>query len=337
MIPHEGIVLILLLLLLRSESFINNFRINLSPKASSFKLLAAGSEDLNVRDERFLKGLKLWNKYFDSLEQWEIVKPSNTAFEVAMLLNLGSLMSIIKRFERDSWLLLVFPMIPDLVVEKIVSRKAEGIILEDKEIVRVVNFFLRHRSYRQLASLIALNHQITADHFTQPSLNDLIFTLDNLFQLKPERIESFVGEIGTDKLFLVGPLIACIESDQEIVKKLLKKFLKVSRAQLIAQVCSGIMFTNYTAENENVLFERNEFLINFLSEALINPSAQISILIKACRVMNLIKLNYQNVQRIMMEIYMDESEESVEMLFAILSKVAAKSPFHSKLIDTYRI
>lgn len=157
MIPHEGIILILLVLLLRSDSFLNTFRSSLPHKTpkSYLKLLNAG-DDLNEGDERFLKGLKLWNQYFVSLQQWEVVQPSNTAFEVEMILNFGSLLDMIKRFEKDSRLLLVFPMIPDLLVEKIISRRAEGIVLEDKKIVPVVNFFLKHHLYRQLSSLISL-------------------------------------------------------------------------------------------------------------------------------------------------------------------------------------
>lgn len=97
------------------------------------------------------------------------------------------------------------------------------------------------------------------------------------------------------------------------------------------------MFTNYTAENENSIFERNEKLINFISGAFKHPSPQVLSLLKACKIMNLIKLNYQDAQRIILEIYMDESEESVELSFSILRKVAIKSPFHVKLIENYRI
>ena len=337
MILHEGLILIFLVLLLRSDSFMNNFRSPLIPRAPDFKLLAAG-DDLSARDELFLKGLKLWNKYFVSLEQWDTIERSDSdgAFEVSMTLNSESIVEIIRKFEFNSQLMQEFPMIPDLVVKMIINRGAEGVVLENNEIETVVNFFLKHRFYRQLSSLIALNHQISSDHFTHPSLDDLISTLENLFQLKPERVERFIGEIGTDKLFLVAPLVACVDCDQNIVRGLLKKFATISRAQFLVQICSGIMVTNYTPENERLLFERNENLINYIYEIFINPSTPILIIFKACKVMNLIRLNGEDFQRIFLENYMDESPGSVNILFDILLNVAAKNPYRSISINSYR-
>ena len=334
--------MIFLILLLQSESFLNNFKL-IYPKSSS-KLLHSVNDNFmgnDQIDERLIKrnlfneGLKLWNKYFVALEKWETKKTYDPILGIEMILNFESITEMLERLEKDSFLLLIYPMIPDLIVEKVTRDR----ILTVDEIIVLVNFFSKHHLYRQLASLIALSEpKITSDHFKQPSLNDLIYTFENLFKLKPEMIENFIGEIKNDKIFLISSLIACSDSDPEIVRNILTKFTscETSKIQLLAQVCSGIMLTNYKSENEQFLFRRNENLIEFLSKIIESPSLYLLILLKACHIMNLIKLNSLDVQRILLEIYVDESEESVEKLFAILLKVV-KTDYHRNLIKSYRM
>lgn len=266
------------------------------------------------------------------MKRWETVKPSKAVLKVETIFDSGSLKETIEAFSKDSWLILLFQMIPDLIVEKTIKGNSSC----DPEIL--VNFFCKNRLYRQLASLIALNEpQITSDHFKTPSLNDLIYTLELLFKLKPEKVQEFFGKADNDKLFLVAPLIECTEYDLDIVKNILFQFSQVkglSTNQFVAQICSGILLTEL--KNEEFLFNRNEKLINYLPELFNNPSPYLSTVIKACHIMNLMKFDGTNRQRIMLEIYLDETEESVNLLFEILLKIV-RTDFQKKLIESYRL
>ncbi|NBO24826.1 MAG: hypothetical protein EBU93_06300, partial [Chlamydiae bacterium] len=341
------------------------------------------------------EGLKLWDEFFESIKSWQSMEPSNVAFEIGMLLNYGSANEMVEAFERNSWKLLVFPMIPDLIVERITNATGhfeDKLILsqeESKIIIKrpnemggthervddlkcIVDFFLKFRFYRQLAQLIILMdvpNPLNWSYLKDSSAAGLIGVFSNLFCLKPEKIHDFIGPVGKDKLFLLAPLVASINRDPVVLRALIAKFFlshNIKPIEILAQVCVGILLTDYSDDSIN-LYRLNEELIDHLQTVVEisgslpkvlmssqhlpvvlkndrrlstdykNEVLALRIVLKACRVMNLIKLHPSNSQKIALSIYMDETDEHVEMLFKILKKIVnvTKSAFYAKLIDSY--
>ena len=159
-------------------------------------------------------------------------------------------------------------------------------------------------------------------------------------------MKEFVGKVGNDKLFLVAPLMACSEFDLDVVNDIFKDFLQLKELSFIrffAHLCSGIIFTETEGKDEEILFNRNEKLIKYLSQSisfslfhLLNKTTPyLGTLIKACHIMNLIKFKPSNRQRILLEIYLDEPEDSLNLLFDILLKISRTDSL-KKTIESYK-
>ena len=181
---------------------------------------------------------------------------------------------------------------------------------------------------------------INAEHFQTPSLSALISVLEYLFKLKSSKIEEFFSPFAKDKIFLIAPLIACSQSDQNVVETVLECMLEVpnvSRLQLVFQICIGIMITDNI--DAQYVYDRNEKLLKFVSGLFKSPSDNLKTAIKACHVINLIKLNPLANQRILLAIYMDESPDQVAELFMILLKAAntLKSSHYKNLFESFKI
>lgn len=329
------LLIILLGLLDLSQSFTRQFKCIRPPRIHlHLNSENHGIDNEKIRNELFSEGLELWSKFFLSTRNLNFVKPA-TDFLVG-----ENVMEMVNDLRRNSWKLLVYPILPDLIVDKV--RKVP---LKEFELEPVVDFFLNQRFYRQLACLIAIQSDppITADHFQRPTLNALIRTMEYLFKVRPSRIDQLFHPMVYDKMFLVAPLVACTKHDPEIVQKTLLKAAQVSKVQTVVQVCAGIMLTNHEImEYNQALYDRNEKLIEFLESELLSKDSKDSMeyaAFKALRVMNLIKLNSADEQRILLSIYLDESEESVAELFRLLAKIAAlpKSDYYKKIIDSYKL
>ena len=321
-----------------SKSFLNvprsrtsNSLLHLSSYNDAF-----GSEK-RLQNQLFFDGLELWREYFNSHYEWKFTKPSSVSIALSSDLETKDTLEFIKELNKDTWKILLYPQLPDLIVKKVQETP-----LKEEEIIPVVEFFLRKRLYRQLACMIALqvDPPINADHFKAPSLAALISVLEYLFKLKSSKIEEFFSPFAKDKMFLIAPLIACSQSDQNVVETVIECMLEdpnVSRLQLVFQICIGIMITN-NIDSQHV-YERNEKLLKFVSGLFKSPSDNLKTAIKACHVINLIKLNPLANQSILLAIYMDESPDQISALFTILLKAAntIKSAHYKKLIGSFKI
>lgn len=337
----------------------------------------------------FMKGLKLWSEYYESIKKWEFMEPSNISFEIAMILHFGSAKEIVGAFDRNSHLLLAFPMIPDLIVERIAnltghfedklilsqeeantffkrSDEVEGVYGSLDDLQLIVYFFLKFRFYRQMAQLIIIkndNKPLNWFHLRRASYDNLIGVFSHLFCLNPEKITDFVGPITESKLFLIAPLVASKNRSPAVIRALISKFFRaknVKSAEILAQVCTGIYLTDYSDDYLD-LYNRNEELIHYMQyiietngqqvlkndshlrnnleigqPASKNDTAVIQVTLKACRIMNLIKLNPSDSQKIIFSIYMDEDPKQVEVLFKFFGRIVGhyKSDFYSDLIQS---
>ena len=387
------IIVFLVVLLLRfdvSKTFKTSFLgLRSVPKPSSPLLLRLASlngdeetaEEKRIKHELYTEGIVIWKKVFESAEEWNVVEPSDVAFTLAMQLNFGNLKEFVRELKKNSWKLLMYPMIPDVIIEKI---RLEPI--EDEEIEPIVDFFLSQKLHQQLACFMALEPRVTIDHLQRSTLDALTMTFEVLFKIKPDKIEEILEKsMGRDKLYLLAPLVACSKQDQKIVRNILFEMIKEMKVEPILQVCMGIMLT---VNFDQATFDRNEKLIDFLGEKIeaskseeilsetsltdsssssetikvlscksvealmseaINalssetvkaPSPRfIPIALKACRIMNLIKFNPIDTQKILLQIHLDETEESVAEMFKIMKKMAflLKTDHYKKLIDSFRL
>lgn len=308
MVGYEVLLWLMILVLLKldiSQYFLKLTSMNIvSLKGiTTLRDSKSSSDDIRlIKWSLFLDGLSLWNEHYESIEQWEIVEPSNIAFEIVTNLDSDSVEEIIEKFENNSWVFLVYPMIPDVLVHKLTHKPMSA-----EETDMIVDFFLKQRLYRQLACLISLHEpKITCDHFRTQSVDNLIGVLEHLFKMKLEKVEEFIGELGNDKMFMMAPLVACKEQDPVVVRKVIATMANnpsVSKKQLVAQVCIGFMLTDYTSGTEI----RNEHLAcKFVPSLFKNHSKDdLPTIIKACRIMHLIKARSSSEQRILKEIYMD--------------------------------
>ena len=155
------IIVFLVVLLLRfdvSKTFKTSFLgLRSVPKPSSPLLLRLASlngdgeetaEEKRIKHELYTEGIVIWKKVFESAEEWNVVEPSDVAFTLAMQLNFGNLKEFVRELKKNSWKLLMYPMIPDVIIEKI---RLEPI--EDEEIEPIVDFFLSQKLHQQLVVL----------------------------------------------------------------------------------------------------------------------------------------------------------------------------------------
>ena len=333
-----------------SDQFFKQFEVSRSCKFSNFlKVPSSFEPEDHMRDEKedeikikkdlFVKGLNLWNKILKSNEAWNEVEPTDTAFEIAMGLSLDSKYSIIGMLNQEPEKLELYPMIPDVIAQSV-----EDYPMNDADIIEVINFFFDHKMYSQLACMIILHDPlITVGHFKNPSIEDLIRTLEHIFMMKPDRLYKIFEPFGPEQVCMIGPLIACTQQISEIVKEIVTEMIKsqkVASYQVIAFICLGIMLTEINVATDKQIFRRNEHLIDYLY-TIIDPFKDHSVLIalKACRVINMIKFNPGYKQQIISTIYMDETEESVRSLFVLLLDIAKRlnSDYYGDLIKQYQL
>ena len=298
-------------------------------------------EDKLIRRELFSKGLKLWRKFFVNTEAWEIIEIYPSANEISRCFVEGSKKKLLQLLNTETWRLTTLPMIPDVIAKKIIDFP-----VIPEEIKEFVNFFMERQMYCQFASFIVLHDPpIVPDNLRNYKIVQLTKTLEYIFALNPNTLEQLFEQNGNDIYFLIAPLIACNDQIPEMVRDIIIKTIQSKskdalKNDVIVQICIGIMLTEVTPENADRVYLRNEKLIKYLHEIL-EPFKilNMAMLLKACHVMNMIKHDPENVQAIISEIYLDDSEENIKNMFKLFLIIAPhfQPDFYHETIKNYKM
>ena len=357
-------VLILLVLILAirleiSEQFLKKISKMHSPKAiNRDHLLLSSTSNLNEDDEdgKFCKdlvekSLNVWEDYNNSLTQWEISKSSEFGSKIEEYFTTGTLDELIDFLRNEPWNFQFYREIPDVIVERFV--KGSNAKVSEK----VVDFFLDHKFYRQLACLMCYQ-SIPFEYFRFHSINARLKTFEYVFTINPTRISDLFEPVaGESHLFLLSSLVCCKTQFPGILSSILKSMIhsnEVDNHKLFDQLCLGLMIKDVVVDDDDDenseyskrLFFRNKKLLENLYPIIAKLNEpEVLVAFKACEIINMINYFTQNFKSdnndhfIISSIYTDESEENVKKLFLFLFNVAARCDidFFSNNLKKYQM
>lgn len=315
------------------------------------------------------EGLTNWQQFFSNVHIWKtkneqmlwdylikrrprfinifnfMNRPSSDLRILRLLVTSPSKESFFKSFAKE------FPNIllqADQTILDVIVFTLKGSKMNSEDLQATIDFFLQYNFYRQLVCLMTYqkNPPILFVHFKNASIDKMTKLFEYLIMMNSDKIDIFFipiisGGVSSD-LSTSITIAALIASNKRLPTKFNEIIGKVfdskfiTKSELIESICLGLMASNYNVHNRINLFLRNEQLIDYFYSKVNNDKTigkkeipDVLLALKACRVINLIKLDPFDYETIIYAIRFNEDgtyENSVGLLFffKLLRQISSK-------------